>query len=394
MKAGNDFAFTCPAKVLCGRLALDHLPVELVERGAKKPLFLFDLTATKHSLPRIVHKALANSGLVMGVIDYIPERPEPDQLRDLREWFLKSRCDAVIGVGRGWVADMAKCLARFGDGNEARDFNKALPPEVFEQTLPLGIVPPADATGFEASSHLETVFPESRFIQFMPDLVVIDPRTTIPRTHSDAIDAAVSALASTVEQAVLPQGNPFIGIYAQAAIHELASQLAVTAESPSRIAAVELAAGIAYAGLSLGDTVCGPASRLAQRLAESGTISAANAVMLALPVMLQSMPVYRKERLARLLGLLAPLERLGATDAADNIRAAIGPLLDLFNRLMNAAPERYVSKLEAAGLAKTDLDAYAKHLADDGTDKGLVRRALSRIWSGTSADNHDREVIP
>ena len=101
MQLPEEFSFSCPLKINCGRLSLDHLPVELSTVNAVSPLIIADRDRIGKKRFNAVVDAFRTSGLTLGVYDRLPDRPEPDMISLLARMYHDGGCDSIVAVGSG-----------------------------------------------------------------------------------------------------------------------------------------------------------------------------------------------------------------------------------------------------------------------------------------------------
>src|SRR5699024_4549437 len=103
------FEFQSSAKILSGRHALENLPSELKNLGAKKPMILSDEILKKIGTLQIVTDALAAGGIREGAVyTRIPADSSLQVVRNIVKEYKKQECDSLVAVGGGSVIDTAK----------------------------------------------------------------------------------------------------------------------------------------------------------------------------------------------------------------------------------------------------------------------------------------------
>ena len=75
----TGFEFHCPTKIICGRDALDKLPVELQSQGMSHPLVMTDAGLVKLGVAAKLTDVLDAAGVAYDVFDQVP----PDSSMDI-----------------------------------------------------------------------------------------------------------------------------------------------------------------------------------------------------------------------------------------------------------------------------------------------------------------------
>ncbi len=219
----GDFTFLCRTKTLFGVKALAHLPFELWGMGVRKPMVIMDDSARAAQLTTPLCRIFKESNMILGIsapIDGDRGREEivdSKIIQELYRIYTDRGFDAVIALGTGRVADMAKNLniaVSLGPGVlKKRDDNL----KIVHSLSPWAYVPTGVGTGSETGC--QAVFNrhmiDSPFLA--PDLAVIDPVMLLTETPTPLINAGLTALSVCCE-AYVCLNNPPARAYAATGI--------------------------------------------------------------------------------------------------------------------------------------------------------------------------------
>jgi alcohol dehydrogenase class IV len=365
-------------------MGLEHLPVELSEMGCRKPVFLFSRFATEQRLPKALHKAFANSGMVIGVVESLPNTPEMADVLALREMAGNNAWDAVLAVGSGAVADLAKllCLSVLPDLAADGPFGRMT--SGMERSMSLGVIPPSDASGWEASGVAVLGASTRRSPSLIPDLAVIDHRTIAAANRKEALHSGIAALVRSIERAVAPQSNRFVETLAGAAISAIVSGLSpfFKQNEEDTSADMNLASGIVWSGMTVGSDPPGITVRLSDLLSVPGGPGYANTMLLILPVVLEEFKGLRQQGFSTVLRSLSGLERVAATPDIQWRQAAIDDVRRLLGALYLASGGSFVRRLKDAGVDDSLIGRGMRRFEAEDVSPSTVHRMLLRIWSG------------
>jgi|BarGraNGADG00211_3_1021988.scaffolds.fasta_scaffold00761_2 alcohol dehydrogenase len=110
MEPASVFAFTCPVKTNSGNKALEHLPVELANLNAVKPIIITSVEAVGRKAIQTLTNAFGDSGMTMGLFDGVTGTADLTLIENLKIIYIEKQYDAVIALGGGTVVDAAKVL--------------------------------------------------------------------------------------------------------------------------------------------------------------------------------------------------------------------------------------------------------------------------------------------
>ena len=107
----TGFEFHCPTKIICGRDALDKLPVELQSQGMAHPLVMTDAGLVKLGVAAKLTNVLDAAGVAYDVFDQVPPDSSMDVVNEVAHLYQQRGCDGFVALGGGSVIDTAKGAA-------------------------------------------------------------------------------------------------------------------------------------------------------------------------------------------------------------------------------------------------------------------------------------------
>ena len=226
MNLSTGFTFTCPFKTNSGNRALEHLPVELSDLNAFKPLIITSRDLAGPKAIRTLINAFGDSGMTIGVFDELTDKADLNVVEQIREIFVKGQYDSIIALGGGLIVDTAKLvnLAVSLKVSDARQLSAET--AILGPLGPLVVIPTAAVTGLETSKY--AVLNRKTFVSvsLMPNLVILDPRLTRSKDGETTAEAGMAAFGRTLEAYIAPDKNPFMDAYAFTALHFIRENLA------------------------------------------------------------------------------------------------------------------------------------------------------------------------
>ena len=227
------FEFQSSAKILSGRHALENLPSELKNLGAKKPMILSDEILKKIGTLQIVTDALAAGGIREGAVyTRIPADSSLQVVRNIVKEYKKKECDSLVAVGGGSVIDTAKGV-RMVLSQNVDDLLDIWGCENLSGVvrIPFAAIPTTSGTGSE-STLVAVIKNEARrlkmeFISYylQPDVAVLDVRMTRTLPPKTTASTGMDALCHAIEAYTCLQKNPISDAYALGAIRLITQNL-------------------------------------------------------------------------------------------------------------------------------------------------------------------------
>ena len=381
MDLSAGFVFTCPFKTNSGNKALSHLPVELAGFNAARPLVVASAGTEGQKAVRILRSAFGDSGMTLGLFDNVTQAADLGLVDHLKNLCLEKKVDAVIALGGGKAADVAKVLnlAVSLKTPDARQLSPEAPIRV--RLLPLVVAPAAGADGLETSrfAHLgRKVFSSE---SLAPVLAVLDPRLAKGKNSIGMAVAGLAALGRAVEAHIQADQNPFRKTYSFAAIRFVRENLrAAVADPGNRKAALALLNAAALSGCAFSNAASGRLHKLGQVFYDLLGIPQGVIMAMCLPHILGD---YLKEGQYDLAALFQPLagdDAFARTPAGKRAEAAC----DLLNRFLKELQDALGKDLPKS-LAEAGVPGYRKEEILDvlGTDEegrylcGVVERVAN-----------------
>ena len=210
----TGFEFHCPTKIICGRDALDKLPVELQSQGMSHPLVMTDAGLVKLGVAAKLTGVLDAAGVAYDVFDQVPPDSSMDVVNEVAHLYQQRGCDGFVAIGGGSVIDTAKGAAA-SLSCEGVDFATLQGAEILTRDMPPFIAVPTTAgTGSEVTlvavvadthKHAKLSFTSYKLV---PHAAILDPAltATLPpkltaTTGMDALTHAVEAYTSNLPRA-------------------------------------------------------------------------------------------------------------------------------------------------------------------------------------------------
>jgi alcohol dehydrogenase len=259
------YEFFNSVKIVSGYKALENIPYELSQLGAKKPIIITDKGIVKAGLIKHVIKSFQGSKTTIGAIyDDTPVDSSNVVVDEIAEIYRKQGCDSIIAVGGGSAIDTAKGVNIVISEN-SNDLLKLMGNNRLTKPMrPFVVIPTTAGTGSEVTMAAVIANPSKNVkMQFtsalmLPKLAVLDPRMTMSMPPKITAATAMDALTHAVEAFIGPQKNPVSDAFAVAAI-ELIRKNVVTAVKSGSDADARLAMANAalLAGLAFSNSMVG-----------------------------------------------------------------------------------------------------------------------------------------
>lgn len=259
------YEFQNSVKILSGNRALENIPFELDNLGAKRPIILTNEMLLKLGLVKYVIDAFGESDIVIGAVyTDIPQDSSVKVVNDIASVYRENNCDSIIAIGGGSVIDSAKGL-NIVITEETDDLMKFMGAEILKKRMkPFIVVPTTAGTGSEATLVAVIANPEKNvkmeFVSYhlLPSVAVLDPRMTLSLPPRLTASTGMDALSHAVEAYTSMQKNPMSDAYAYGAIKLIVEHLPRVVENgkneESRLAMANasLMAGAAFSNSMVG----------------------------------------------------------------------------------------------------------------------------------------------
>ena len=367
------YEFFNPVKIISGLKALDNVPFELQQLGARRPMLITDPGVSKAGLLNTVLRAFADSELHLGVVfDEVPPDSSLTTVKRAAELYHEHGCDALLAVGGGSVIDTAKamniCITH--NTSDLRHFAGAN--RLTSPLQPLLVVPTTAGTGSEVTS-VALVYDDQRQVKMiftsphlLPRLAVLDPRMiqTLPPLATAA--TGMDALSHTMEAFTCIQKNPLSDAYAWAAVELIAGNLlASVRQGKDTRYRLAMANAATMAGIAFSNSMVGLVHSLGHAAGSVCRLPHGVVMSIFLPLVLEFNLPQIKAELGRLLLPLGGLEACASTEPEQRAQRVIDTVRDLQEQL--SALCRLPRTLEEAGATRDRLGAIARKAMDDGS---------------------------
>ncbi len=367
------FEFQSSAKILSGRHALENLPSELKNLGAKKPMILSDEILKKIGTLQIVTDALAAGGIREGAVyTRIPADSSLQVVHNIVKEYKKQECDSLVAVGGGSVIDTAKGV-RMVLSQNVDDLLDIWGCENLSGVvrIPFAAIPTTSGTGSE-STLVAVIKNEARrlkmeFISYylQPDVAVLDVRMTRTLPPKTTASTGMDALCHAIEAYTCLQKNPISDAYALGAIRLITQNLeqAVKNGKDDR-ARLAMANASMMAGAAFSNSMVGVIHAIGHALGGVCHVPHGDAMTILLPHGMAFNYRVLKEQYGELLYFLAGEETCLNTPAEQRGKEAVRQVWQLRRKLHRICglPER----LRECGVRKSDFELVARTAMNDG----------------------------
>ena len=280
------FEFLNPVKLLCGSGALENIPYELDRLGVKKPLALVSSTLLEEGIIERI------GGKLDAVIQSdIPKDSSFSLVDSIAQRAREEGCDGVLAIGGGSVLDTAKAVRALLSQGE-RTLRAMLGSEWLTrgQPVPFVMVPTTSGTGSECTGVAVVQDDRSRLKQeivsdqFLPDVAVLDPRSTKSLPPRLTAASGMDALTHAIEAYTGRQKNPLSDAYARSAVELIGQNLIAAVREPKKDEyRLAMACASAMAGMAFSNSMVGVAHAIAHALGAVCQLPHGEAVGLLLP---------------------------------------------------------------------------------------------------------------
>lgn len=259
------YEFFNPVKILSGHKALDNLPYELDQLGAKRPIIVTDKGVVNAGLTKFVKNAFDSSGMTIGAIfDDVPPDSSSQVVNQIAAVYRENQCDSIVAVGGGSPIDTAKGvnIVITENSDDLMQFEGA--DRLKNRMKPFVVIPTTAGTGSEVTlaaviKNTEKQVKMAFASQFLfPQVAILDPRMTETMPPHITAATGMDALTHAMEAYTCLQKNPMSDAYATAAVRLIAQYLPKAVENgkdkEARLAMMNAAtmAGAAFSNSMVG----------------------------------------------------------------------------------------------------------------------------------------------
>ena len=289
------YEFFCPVKIIAGNKALGHLPYEIENLGASRPMIITDRGVSAAGLVRHVENSFKNSRIVIGpLFDNVPPDSSLEVVNELASIYNKNDCDSIIAIGGGSVIDTAKGV-NIVVSESSDDLMRFTGAGALKRPLkPLIVVPTTAGTGSEATlvaviadhkKNKKMLF-TSHFL--MPNIAVIDTRMTLTLPPNITAATAMDALTHAVESYICLAKNPISDSYATGAIKMICENVVDVVKTPSnKKGRLMLAQASTMAGIAFSNSMVGLVHTLGHTIGAICKLPHGTAMSILLPFVLE-----------------------------------------------------------------------------------------------------------
>jgi alcohol dehydrogenase class IV len=250
-----EFVFGPGALELAGRYARNL--------GALRILVVTDPGVRAAGWTDAVLRTVRAEGLDQVVYDGIRTNPRSEEIMAGAEVFRRRECDVILAVGGGSPMDAAKAI-----GIVCSNHRHVLEFEGVDRVdtpgPPLICVPTTAGTAADISQFAMLTNSHERHKiaiiskTVVPDVALIDPRTTLTMDARLTAGTGMDVLANAIEAFVSTGGSPVTDLHAREAIRLVCANLPAVLAAPqdldlrTRMMLASLEAGMAFSNASLG----------------------------------------------------------------------------------------------------------------------------------------------
>jgi alcohol dehydrogenase len=386
------YEFLNSVKILSGKNAIENIPFELKNLGAKSPIILTNDMLVKFGLVQIVLDSFKDSKISVNTIyENIPPDSSIKVINEIAEIYKKNNCDSIIAIGGGSVIDTAKGVGIVITEN-TDDIINLMGAEMLQKRriMPFIAVPTTSGTGSEATLVAVIANPEKNvkmeFISYhlLPDVAVLDARMTKSLPARMTASTGIDAMVHAIEGYTCIQKNPLSDAYSTAAIRLIIEYLPeVVKNGSNEEARLAMANASLMAGISFSNSMVGIVHAIGHACGGVCHVPHGDAMAILLPYGME----YNMDEIGDLYGELllsiAGAEVFAETkkeDRGQKTLDSIKKLLAEYNKLCGLP-----TKLSDCGVKKEDLASIAKTALNDGAiimnPKGVTLEDVINILS-------------
>ncbi|MBS3732029.1 MAG: iron-containing alcohol dehydrogenase [Desulfobacterales bacterium] len=262
------YEFYSQPKITSGACALESIPTELASNDAHKPLVITGREHTRRGLDKTLIRAFADSGCPLGgIFDEIRDYAGISLARQAAVLFAERGCDAIVAVGGGPVADVARAanLLVSHDTQDLFQFFNGSPPG--KRLKPFIHIPACCTNGSESGKTI-TVDNRRLTSNFLyPDAIILDKRMTAACTRRCAAQSALTTMDNAVTAFLDGEHSPMKDAFAHAGVGFAAASLKKAIKRPkNRKHSLAMANAGVMAGIAAANAAPGVVRGLAEEL--------------------------------------------------------------------------------------------------------------------------------
>ena len=389
------YEFFCPVKVVAGSAALEHIPYELGNLSASRPLIITDKGVRGAGLIDHVLNAFAESDMdVVDIFEDVPPDSSTKIVSQIAELYRSKNCDSIIAVGGGSVIDTSKGVNILVSEN-GTDLSAFSGVGVLKRPLkPFFVIPTTAGTGSEVTQVAVISDPDkgvklpftSYFL--LPNAAILDPRMTLTLPPHITAMTAMDAMTHAIEAFTGMAKNPISDAYATLAIRKISENLIRVLDKPDDVdARLELAQASTMAGIAFSNSMVGLVHSLGHSLGALCHLPHGLCMNLFLPFVLEYNLEQRGEVIGELLLYLAGADIYAHTPAHQRGAKAIEVIRQMRDEL-NRRCKLPRTLSEIGKVTQDQLGKLADMALDDGSiifnpvevDREEALSVLNRAW--------------
>ncbi len=374
MSLPKYYEFVNTVKIISGSKALENIPFELEQRGAKRPMLLSDKVLLDIGTVAKIKNAFPKGGIqFVTMFTEIPPDSSVKIINAIATIYKENKCDSIVAVGGGSVIDTAKGLKlvlcqEVDDIMDLMGFNSLVPPK---QKIPFIVIPTTSGTGSEATQVAVIANPDKgikmEFIasEILPDVAVLDVRMTETLPPRVTASTGMDALSHAVEAYSNLQRNPVSSAFATAAIKMIVENIveAVT-NGTNKDARLAMANGSLLAGAAFSNSMVGNVHAIGHALGGVCHVPHGDAMCILLPHCMKYNIKQCGNYYAELLLPLAGAEVYANTLKEERALKAIQTIIDLQNLLNSKCG--LATKIRDTRAEKEQLEDVVPKAMNDG----------------------------
>ncbi len=372
----ENFEFSCPGKIICGKDALEKTPDELASLGVTHPLLATDAGLMRLGVPKKLTDVLDRAGITYTIYEDIPADSSLDVVENVAETYRDLGCDGFLALGGGSVIDTCKGAAA-SIAYAGADLASLQGSEILTNNLPPLIALPTTAgTGSEVT--LVAVVKDTAHsmklsftsYKLVPHVAILDPKLTASLPPKLTATTGMDALTHAIEAYTSIQKNPVSDAFAVKAIELIAANIKqACAHGEDADARCALALGSLLAGAAFSNAMVGVVHAIGHSLGGLHRIPHGQAMMLLLPhcIEFNIQRENHKGLYGELLPALAPelAVSLGAFATKETRDRLFLEEIQKLNAFFHEAYGVPIT-LSSFGLTENDLPDVAKQARYDG----------------------------
>ena len=389
------YEFFCPVKIIAGIKSLEHIPHELANFSASRPLVITDQGVKKAGLIQHIDNAFNSSDInIVDIFDDVPPDSSTLLVTQIANLYRKLDCDSIIAIGGGSVIDTSKgvniLVSEGGDDVTAYSGVDSLK----KPLKPFFVIPTTAGTGSEVTSvaviadpvkNVKVVFTCSFLL---PNVAILDPRMTQTLPPQITAATAMDALTHAIEAFTCMGKNPLSDSYATAAINKISQNIINVMENPDdEMGRLELAQASTMAGIAFSNSMVGLIHALGHSLGATCHIPHGICMNIFLPHALDYNLRHGENILGEVLLPLAGAEAYANTPADQRPQAVIDYIHklkdELYTRCQLPRSLEETGRVEQAQFAKIvelTVDDAALILNPIEVDREDAMSILKRAW--------------